>query len=386
MATEGSKTGSDKDVQNGSSLVSNEDTIKRYKASMVLSGVGDALGFKNGDWEFCFDGERIHKELENMGGLKKISIKKPAWIVSDDTVLHLSTAEALMEKSTMEDEKLLAEVAARYKSDAVRDMTGRSPGMTTLGSCVQLRPLRPDGYRIPFNKRGGGCGAAMRAMCIGLRYPDVANESCLEKLIKISIETGRMTHHHPTGYLGALASAYFTALALNHVPLKKWGYLLLSILPKALDYIKSSGHFVEENEKAWDYFQTQWENYLKIRGISDGESDPVFPNDYNVKERDAFYKTLAFAKWAGASGHDAPMIAYDALLASGNDWEKLCLHGMLHSGDNDSTGVIAGSCLGAWYGFEGVPKGNYKNVEYHKRLSQAGEKLFSLAVQDGYLS
>ena len=33
---------------------------------------------------------------------------------------------------------------------------------------------------------------------------------------------------------------------------------------------------------------------------------------------------------------------------------------MFHSGDSDSTGVIAGACFGAMFGFEGVPDRNYK--------------------------
>lgn len=28
----------------------------RYRASMVLAGVGDAMGYRNGAWEFTFDG------------------------------------------------------------------------------------------------------------------------------------------------------------------------------------------------------------------------------------------------------------------------------------------------------------------------------------------
>ena len=36
---------------------------------------------------------------------------------------------------------------------------------------------------------------------------------------------------------------------------------------------------------------------------------------------------------------------------------------MFHSGDNDSTGVIAAACYGAMYGFKGVPQGNYKVIK-----------------------
>ena len=33
---------------------------------------------------------------------------------------------------------------------------------------------------------------------------------------------------------------------------------------------------------------------------------------------------------------------------------------MFHSGDSDSTGVIAAACFGAMYGFKGVPDPNHK--------------------------
>ena len=68
--------------------------MDQFKASMVLSAVGDALGYKNGEWEFCYSGEAIHQQLQTLGGLERIDVK--GWIVSDDTVLHLATAEALV--------------------------------------------------------------------------------------------------------------------------------------------------------------------------------------------------------------------------------------------------------------------------------------------------
>ena len=73
-----------------------EKLKERYEAAMILSGVGDAMGFKNGNWEFCYSGTAIHAEASALGGIDKLKIKKPDWLVSDDTVMHLATAEAYM--------------------------------------------------------------------------------------------------------------------------------------------------------------------------------------------------------------------------------------------------------------------------------------------------
>lgn len=104
-----------------------------------------------------------------------------------------------------------------------------------------------------------------------------------------------------------------------------------------------------------------WKQYLNVRNIETGNEEcAVFPEKYDVAERDEFYKTIMNSKWAGANGIDSVLIAYDGLLGCGGNWTELCLRAMLHGGDNDSTGCIAGSWFGAVYGFATVPENNYK--------------------------
>lgn len=43
---------------------------------MVLSGVGDALGFKNSSWKSCNVGNAILDELKSMGGISALNVKR----------------------------------------------------------------------------------------------------------------------------------------------------------------------------------------------------------------------------------------------------------------------------------------------------------------------
>ena len=76
----------------------------------------------------------------------------------------------------------------------------------------------------------------MRSSCIGLVYKDD-----IKKLVEVSIESGRITHHNPLGYLGAVVSAYFTALAIKGEEPNKWLSLLFKeALPISAEYVARS--------------------------------------------------------------------------------------------------------------------------------------------------
>ena len=230
----------------------------------------------------------------------------------------------------------------------------------------------------------------MRAMSIGAAISGVERR---DMLIACSVESGRLTHNHPNGFLGSLVSALFTAYAIEQtIPVPQWGvYFLYDIMPRTRTYLqKVAKRDWEEMKEEITKFEQKIAQYLSERGLFLSEEDfknsqklnalsAQFPKKYGIAERDEYYKKWSFAGWAGASGDDSCIIAYDALLCAGpNNYEKMMLHSALHAGDSDSTGTIAAAWYGAIYGFNNVFKSNWDNIEKKKEMTQISEDLFTL--------
>ncbi|XP_067298989.1 inactive ADP-ribosyltransferase arh2 isoform X1 [Pseudorasbora parva] len=341
------------------------DLMEKFQAALVLGGVGDALGSR---WEVCVSGPQIQRELGALGGLEALKLDPDQWPLSDGALMLMTTAEALVtDYWCLED--LYRELVRLYVG-AMVSLQGRAPEPSTAQACANLKPNNfLLAWHTPFNEKGSGHGAATKGVCVGMRYWQPER---LDNLVEVSIETGRMTHNHPIGFLGSLCTALFASYAIQGKPLQSWGRDLLTVIPKAEEYCRKTIRHMAEYQEKWFYFEAKWQFYLEERGIADGESRASFPEPYDADETDKMYKRWSSEGCPGSQGHDAPMIAYDALLAAAHTGRICGRRAVLHGGESSATGLIAGVLFGLLYGLGPVPVGLYQDLDRRDNCRTSG--------------
>ena len=70
--------------------------MEKFQAAMLLGAVGDALGFGHAARESSGSGARVQGEMGKGGGLDHLVLSPEMWPVSDNTIMHLATAGALV--------------------------------------------------------------------------------------------------------------------------------------------------------------------------------------------------------------------------------------------------------------------------------------------------
>jgi ADP-ribosylarginine hydrolase len=361
---------------------------KRYIASLILHAIGDTIGYNNSKWEFMIgDNTKVWEKISQFiayGGVNNVPSK--GWIVSDDTIMHLMIAEALTEKYSSVNSlgKITAEKFIEAHDLFVSEgLELRRPGVTILKNIRKIK----DGLKwnhMDYDFKYGGSGASMRSSCIGLIYHGEENR---DNLMSVAIETSRITHNSSTGYLGGYVAALFTALAIENVDIKKWPFILMDIFNnrKISKYIQSIGRDVGDYENDKHYFIKKWKRYIDDKFDDDGKVIKR-KSSINLRWRADYYSSFIEKSisgnhsFPGSAGDDSVIIAYDCLLDSEKSWEKLVVYSMLHSGDTDTTGCIAGSWYGALYGFEDVPINILEHLEFKDKIQVLAKKLYKKAT------
>lgn len=357
----------------------------RFYATFILHSLGDTIGFKNGKWEFnnwkqnvqFGDTNELLYEFIKLGGVNAIDLSQ--WNVSDDTLLHLATAEAFIDKSL---KKLNIDTIGKILKNKYifecnySNMKNRYLG-DTLAKYIRRLEKGSSWDSTPYDEFAGGSGASMKSSCLGLIFN---KPSDLDNLIKYSIEISRMTHNNTTGYLGGLTSALFTHYAINNINIEKWGFNLIELLDsgKIDKYLKDTRGY-KEYIRDKHAFVSKWKVYLDDK--FENRKVKTRPQLMNIVFRGKYYYTnfrdINFKDmFIGSSGDDSVIIAYDCLLDSRNNWEKLIVYAMLHIGDTDTTGCISGSWYGALYGLSNIPKHMIKSLEFLDRTKSVASDIY----------
>tara|TARA_B100000886_G_scaffold315518_2_gene253523 strand:- start:218 stop:1372 length:1155 start_codon:yes stop_codon:yes gene_type:complete len=355
--------------------------------------LGDIIGFGNGEIEFnYFKSSKLEKigdtslaeytslhifNFITSGGFSKINFKisdTEKNIASDDSIMNLAVYHGLKDSLNQSNDIIIESIKDKliyyYLNDKKNEL--RYYGNRTIKTIERLKDGDFDWKKFSYSKNAGGCGASMRSMPIGLFFHGKKNR---DKLMEISIQSSRITHNNPKGYCGGFASALFTALAIENVNPFKWIDILIEFFEnnKILNFIEKqvnekfpdefkyhkSGiiefHYELINFKKWVFLNKNGK--LELRDDHEFSNFPV--RIYMFHQKFGSYP-LTFNP--GSNGLDSVLIAYDSLLRSKNNFEKLIYLSMLHAGDSDSTGCIAGALFGALYGNVNLPS-NYDNFD-----------------------
>ena len=371
----------------------------KYIALFLLHALGDTIGYNNSLWEFNLLNDNdmgssimsilkatieIISDFISKGGISMIDLK--GWNVSDDTLINYETARFILDCDFDKDNivkeediiKLKNNLKKMYKQEK-KNKIERGFGLMTATAILQWTDTQDQRHKS-YNVNSGGNGCSMRTLPIGLRF---YKDDDIDKLINSSIISSMITHNSPIGYLAGLASAYFVKLAINKVDINLWPFLLIELYEseKVKKYINK-----DDDNIYYDYRTTVriWKKYVEMF-FSDKKEKLHLKTSSNIIVRvktmielneSIEYNIKHPTFMAGGNGPTSVIMAYDGLCDSDGNWEKLMYYTMLHGGDSDTVGAIAGGLYGIVYGYNNVPSRLLDNLEMKKELIEIGEKLY----------
>jgi len=334
----------------------------RIHGCLLAGAIGDALG---APVEFSTsariladhgaDGVRRFLPSYGLGG----------GAITDDTQMTLFTAEGLIrshhrgaEKGIVHPPTMVWHAYQRWLStqrsrpgDAATPVDGwlldqpflhhqRAPGGTCLSA---LRRGVAGTVEAPPNT-SKGCGAIMRVAPVGIVLPP-------REAFTLGVDTGVLTHGHPSGYLPAGVLAMLVSSVLRGQDLAQAAGATLAVLSRWSGHEETSAYI----ELALD------------RAAAGDRPTPTKLDAMAPPSKDT----------AGWMGHDALGVSLWCALAAADLLDGLSLAAS-HGGDSDSTSAITGNLLGAAQGEEALPELLLRDLEGAEVITQVADDLSAI--------
>lgn len=322
--------------------------LERIKGCLLGGAVGDALGAPIEFLEW--------NTIQAKFGLQGIVDFAPAYgitgAITDDTQMMLFTAEGLLRAYVRGSSRGICHVPSVIHHALLRwlmtqdyqpfthvSLDGwlvkeralwarRAPGNTCIKA---LKASQHFGFLAENNSKG--CGAVMR----------VAPCAFFGNAFDYATESGRLTHGHPTGYLAA--------------------GLFADILQRMAERQDSLEHALTESLATYGHKSGLEETRAILERVLFYFYEGCRPTPERIDEFGGGWiaeEALAIGIWC-------------ALTAT--SFEQGLISAVNHSGDSDSTGMIAGHLLGVQYGTAAIPVRWYEGLELRCVIEKVAEDI-----------
>lgn len=326
-----------------------QQRLARIKGAVYGMAAGDGLGYPA---EFLTIGEVQEKLLPNGFLQTDDTLIK----VTDDTQMALAVTDALRDSEDLEPLSLEKSFIKHFVHWLNDPENNRAPGMTCLASCERLE--KGMHWTEATDKSSKGCGANMRVLPLGLWQDDE------ELIAEIAQFQAALTHAHPT----ALAASELTAIVANKL---LNGTQANDLLQELFEYVekRQQVYHQEHLQQIWDrppfrspeeFIALGWAECMeKLQAVELG-----------LREAEANIDPCMVGG-AGWTAEESLATALYCFLKSPHDPIKVLQRAVCTSGDSDSIACLAGGFVGAYVGFEALPKYWSRNIEYRTELSLA---------------
>lgn len=274
------------------------------------------------------------------------TLKRGQW--TDDTQLTTVIGESIVENKGINYDDIAGRHAKALQADR------RGWGKATINGCQRI--LSGANWWESGEKDAAGNGPPMKIAPIGVLYGlDVINRF---DMVTACINISKMTHEDPRAATASIAQSYLVGKAIKG----NIDTLFSDIeeLPLLLEQIEE---VFNENISREDLFFTKLEYAIELSKCED---------DKEMREKIGIKSFV----------NESVVFTYAMILKYGKNIQE-CMEKIINQGgDADTTGALAGSILGATYGYSNFPDRWRWGLEERSRLVKLADDLFELSKKE----
>lgn len=296
---------------------------------MVGSAIGDAIG------EMAFSYPEKDELLKAISQVKEL-------IYTDDTAMAIGLAESLIERKGIDQQHLGDTFYKNFVREPWRGYASGPPSIFFLVRRTGISYVRA--AKTLFGGEGSlGNGAAMRITPVGLFF----YHSNL--LYEQACASAEVTHSHPVGKDGAAVQAYGIAQALLLDPKEEF--------PRER-FIKNMISFAKTSEIR--------EKLEEVQNLLNEECSARMASE-RLGRSVAVHESMPFSIYS--------------FLRYPKSFESCLFCSILHGGDRDTLGAMAGALSGAYLGMEAIPRAWIEKLENLDMIERLASSIFEMTQE-----